>query len=274
MKKCLPAALVALLVLTAGCFSNSDVELVKNGSFAGYPSTTVGKILDSNFEKIKWSSSQTAIGETVVRFEGRISPKLHEKMDVALYQFLLMLVNHGVLAPDNTKEKLKQMTTAFHRLPQTLSEANGGGIDAYQHVKTESLPRTADCQKLTAATPNAAWGPDAIKNTKREMERLRRNYASTGSPYDKEPLDKQERLLAAIEATFTPEWDAKAEECIKIFESIVRDSIKTYFWTPGSQVFIEWKVNNNKKSFALSQFGGDGLPQLTFKDFLKEITSD
>ena len=52
MKKCLSAALVALLVLTAGCFNNSDVELVKNGSFTGYPTTTVGKILDSNFEKI------------------------------------------------------------------------------------------------------------------------------------------------------------------------------------------------------------------------------
>ena len=36
MKKCLPAMLVALSVLTAGCFSNSDVELVKNGSFPGY----------------------------------------------------------------------------------------------------------------------------------------------------------------------------------------------------------------------------------------------
>lgn len=274
MKKCLPAALVTLLVLTAGCFSNSDVELVKNGSFTGYPSTTVGKILDSNFEKIKWSSSQTAIGETVVRFEGRISPKLHEKMDVALYQFLLMLVNHGVLAPDNIREKLKQMTTAFHRLPQTLSEANRIGIDAYQHVKTELLPRTADCQKVAAATPDAAWRPNGIENTKRELERLRKNYASTGSPYDKEPLDKQERLLAVIEATFTPEWNATAEECVKKFDSVIKDAISANYWKAGTQVFIEWKISNNKKSFALSQFGGDGLPNLTFNDFLKAITSD
>ena len=228
MKKCLPAALVALLVLTAGCFSNSDVELVKNGSFAGYPSTTVGKILDSNFEKIKWSSSQTAIGETVVRFDGRISPNLHAKMDVALSQLLLMMVNHGILAPDTTKEKLTQMLAAFHRLPQTLGEANRVDFEKYQHIKTGLLPRAIDCQKLSAATG----------------------------------------------VNVSPEWNAQAEECIKIFESVVRDSIKAYFWTPGSQVFIEWKISNNKKSFALSQFGGDGLPNLTFNDFLKAITSD
>ncbi len=227
MKKCLPAALVALLVLTAGCFSNSDVELVKNGSFTGYPTTTVGKILDSNFEKIKWSSSQTAIGETIVRFDGRISPKLHEKMDVALYQFSLMIVNHGRLTPDNAKEKLTQMSAAFQRLPQTLSEANMISIDAYDHIKPRLMPRAIKCHDLSTSGVN-----------------------------------------------FSPEWNAQAEECIKMFDSVIRDSIKTYFWTQGSQIFIEWKISNNKKSFALSQFGGDGLPNLTFNDFLKAITSD
>lgn len=79
MKKCIPAVLVALSVLTASCFSSSDVELVKNGNSPGYPTTTIRKMLDSTFEKTKWSSSQTAIGETIVRFDGFISDKLHKK---------------------------------------------------------------------------------------------------------------------------------------------------------------------------------------------------
>ena len=83
-----------------------------------------------------------------------------------------------------------------------------------------------------------------------------------------------QKLSAATGVNVSPEWNAQAEECIKTFESVVRDSIKTYFWTQGSQVFIEWKISNNKKSFALSQFGGDGLPNLTFNDFLKALISN
>ncbi len=271
MKKCLPAALIILSVLTAGCFSSSDVELVKNGSFSGYPNTTIGKILDSSFEKAKWSSSQTTIGETIVRFDGRISDKLHEKMDAKLYQFLLRLAHGGILNPESIKEKLWQRSMVLGRLPQMLSDING--MDLYGSIK-EKYSRIDDCQKLSAATPDTVWRPNGIENTKRELEKIRELYARTGSPYDKEELDKQERFWAKIEVTFTPEWNAKAEECVKKFDSVIKDAINTHYWKTGTQVFLEWKILNDKSGFSLSKFGGDGLPRLTFSDFLKEITSD
>lgn len=271
MKKCLLAALIALSILTAGCFSSSDVELVKNGSFSGYPSTTIGKILDSSFEKAKWSSSQTAIGETIVRFDGRISEKLHEKMKVKLYQMLLMTVHGGVLSPEDVKEKLTQLSVAFGELPRMLSGING--VDTSHRIKAE-FSRIDDCKKVSADMPVTAWQPIARGNIKRDLEKLRERYARTQSPYDKDELDKEEKYWDKIEVTFTPEWNAKAEECVKRFDAAIKEAISAYYWKAGTQVFLEWKILNDKSGFTLSQFGGEGLPRITLNDFLKEITSN
>lgn len=93
-----------------------------------------------------------------------------------------MLVNNGVLAPENIKEKLAQTYAAVDRLPQTLSDVNG--IDLYGSIK-EELPRMDDCQKLSSAMPSAAWMPGATESFKRTLEHFRERYARTRSPMTK-----------------------------------------------------------------------------------------
>ncbi|MCJ2164690.1 MULTISPECIES: hypothetical protein [unclassified Pseudodesulfovibrio] len=72
----IPILVVALLAL-AGCFQN-DVDLVKDGTMNGYPTTTIGPAFDASFDGPKWEAFETDKKVRVVEFSGRISQTLHD----------------------------------------------------------------------------------------------------------------------------------------------------------------------------------------------------
>ncbi len=49
------------------------VDVVKNGVFPRYPTTTIGKAFEGTFQNAKWESFSTAKGEIVVEFTGTIT---------------------------------------------------------------------------------------------------------------------------------------------------------------------------------------------------------
>lgn len=82
----LSIALFVLLCVT-GC-SDSNIDLVKNGNFHGYPNATIGKILDGSFSSTKWSSQETSKGEVRVMFEGAITSKMHNALKEQALRFI------------------------------------------------------------------------------------------------------------------------------------------------------------------------------------------
>lgn len=74
--------LLALFVL-AGC-TGGDVSLVQDGTMNGYESTTIGKAFEASFDSPKWETFETAKGQRVVEFSGKITKTLHDNW-VALY---------------------------------------------------------------------------------------------------------------------------------------------------------------------------------------------
>ncbi len=81
------SACFAILLSLQGC-GDSSIDLVKNGNFPGYPSATIGKILDGSFSSTKWSSQKTSKGEIRVMFEGAIPPQMHNAFKEQALQFI------------------------------------------------------------------------------------------------------------------------------------------------------------------------------------------
>jgi len=61
-----------LIMLMAGC-SQSDIDIVKDGTMNGYQTTTVGAAFDASFSNPKWTEFKGDKGERVVEFTGGIS---------------------------------------------------------------------------------------------------------------------------------------------------------------------------------------------------------
>jgi hypothetical protein len=55
--------------------ADSTIEAVRNGTIEGHQGATVGMAFEGAFQNIKWSSHQTAAGQTVVQFEGTANPE-------------------------------------------------------------------------------------------------------------------------------------------------------------------------------------------------------
>lgn len=63
--------LLIMTALIAGCGNDKYVDIVRNGSFYGYPNIKIGKAFDQFFEDSKWKSFTTDDDERVVEFTGK-----------------------------------------------------------------------------------------------------------------------------------------------------------------------------------------------------------
>lgn len=61
-----------LLILMVGC-TQSDIDIVKEGTMDAYQTTTVGAAFDASFDNPKWAEFEGKKGERVVEFTGEIS---------------------------------------------------------------------------------------------------------------------------------------------------------------------------------------------------------
>ncbi len=67
-----------ILSVTLYACSGDPVSTVKNGVMNGYEGTSIGKAFEASFDEPKWETIKTKKGQTIVRFTGKISKKLHE----------------------------------------------------------------------------------------------------------------------------------------------------------------------------------------------------
>lgn len=72
-----------IILFIVSCFGNSEnIDLVKNGAFNSYPDITVGKMVDTIFEKVNWEEIIADDGNSYVNMYGYT-----EDDDEALIQF-------------------------------------------------------------------------------------------------------------------------------------------------------------------------------------------
>ncbi|MGA2590108.1 MAG: hypothetical protein ABSH32_09350 [Bryobacteraceae bacterium] len=76
--------IVALAAICLSCRSlNSPIETVRNGVLTNYNSTTVGKAFEGTFQNAKWTTIETAKGQTVVQFDGTVETMRFGKVTTA-----------------------------------------------------------------------------------------------------------------------------------------------------------------------------------------------
>ncbi len=73
------------MVALAGCGSDSNIELVKDGSFENFDGTTIENAFEDSFNDAKWESKTSKKGISTVHFTGAITQQTH---DVASYEHL------------------------------------------------------------------------------------------------------------------------------------------------------------------------------------------
>jgi len=82
--------LLSVNVILAGC--NSELDLVKDGTFNAYPNTTIGKAFEATFDEPKWEVGESKKGTKYVDFTGKVSK-----------DFFKVLEGYSKLAPDKCK---------------------------------------------------------------------------------------------------------------------------------------------------------------------------
>ena len=72
--------LILTLILSIALYACSadPISTVKNGTMNGYEGTSIGKAFEASFDEPKWEAIKTKKGQTIVRFKGKISQRLHE----------------------------------------------------------------------------------------------------------------------------------------------------------------------------------------------------
>lgn len=69
MKKYL--ILFFITIFLASCFAeNENIDMVKNGSFNKYPNVTIGEVVDTVFDKVKWEAIVGEDGNEYVNMSG------------------------------------------------------------------------------------------------------------------------------------------------------------------------------------------------------------
>lgn len=69
MKKYL--ILFFIIIFIVSCFySSENIDMVKNGSFNKYPNVTIGEVVDTVFDKVKWEAIIGEDGNEYVNMRG------------------------------------------------------------------------------------------------------------------------------------------------------------------------------------------------------------
>ena len=251
------ALLFCFLLPLTGCGGDSNIDLVKNASFRGYETTTIGKMLDGTFDKTKWTSQQNPKGETLVLFEGRIPQKMH---DTLKGQLLRLLAGQHAYADSSINNAIY---TAQY-IPTVLGRDRTG--DGFAE------PLLSECnQKYLLNTPSLP------QNVKSELDKARASLAqskATGSMFledDRREVARLEREWAAVQEMETPAWETGKKECADKLMQVSHAALDDLYWVAGDTVFFEWKIHSDGKRFELSRFGGQSIPSITFDGMLKII---
>lgn len=63
--------LTLTILFMASCFDSSEnIDIVKNGSFSKYPNVTIGEVVDTVFDKVKWEAIIGEDGNEYVNMRG------------------------------------------------------------------------------------------------------------------------------------------------------------------------------------------------------------
>ena len=250
--------LFCFLFPLTGC-SGSEIDLVKQASFRGYETTTIGKMLDGTFEKTKWSSQQNAKGETLVLFEGKIPKRMHDTLKDGVLQFMA--------ADARTSDSFAIATYTAGHIPTVLGRDRTG--DRFAE------PLLSECQQKYRGNVSN-FPPERVKSEIANYKELLAKEAASGfynysETYLREELAKWEAEWAIIQGMQSPAWEAGKRECTDKLMQVANRALDELFWVEGDTVFFEWKIHSNGKDFELSRFGGQSMPQLNINMALKII---
>ena len=254
-KRTFLALLFCFLLPLSGC-GDSNIDLVKNASFRGYETTTIGKMLDSTFEKTKWSSQQNPKGEILVLFEGKIPQKMHDSLKGQLLQRLA--------AESRANDKFFIATFTTDYIPTVLGRDRTGDKFAQ--------PLLGECvQKYTNV-------PLLPQNVKPELDQARASLAKARSWADGEMLrtyeidvEELEQKWAIVQEMQSPAWETGKKKCADQLMKITHSALDDLYWMAGDTVFFEWKIHSDGKLFELSRFGGQSMPSISLNRILEII---
>lgn len=269
MKRTALLALVFCFTLSLYGCGDSEIDLVKNGNFWGYKTTTIGKMLDGTFEKTKWSSQKTTNGEILLLFEGKISRKMHEALKARAM--------HRITSGNQAAGTISAASNAATTLWQILPSVEKDGINQL----------VGEC---VAKYPTGDYGTP--EQNQRNTEEYRRMLAEARAKYDEEIktahrpwaweeddrcwritslLNESESRYAIALAKSKPGWEQERNACGQRILDQIGELLDEQYWATGDTVFFEWKIHSNGKDFELSRFGAKTMPPTNLEQALKMI---
>ncbi|NVJ91094.1 MAG: hypothetical protein HWE34_05530 [Methylocystaceae bacterium] len=153
MQRLLNIVIFGLLILVgltvnsanAGWLSQSDVNLVKEGSMEMLPNVPLGKVMNIRFDHGTWDEFESDLGEKVVEFKGRVSQALHDRvvdLIVADYEVLkgfALIANTTGHISQLTKEENDTLLAKYNGPDGTADTKRGYYLDAVRTVTSRNL---------------------------------------------------------------------------------------------------------------------------------------
>lgn len=142
------------MILLAACSSDGNkIDIVKNGTMAGYEQTTIGKTFDASFDNPKWEYFESAKGKKVVQFTGTISSKLHNDAIAEIVN--LRNQNH-----DDYRILIQLFNMAFQKI---MGSSNTLFSDGKGNLFFDSLNKQFSCSGISWPGANYAY-PECIND--------------------------------------------------------------------------------------------------------------
>ena len=249
IKRSLAVLFLLSTVFLSGCGEDSSIALVKNSSFHGYESTTIGKLLDNTFSKTKWTVSENSKGEVIVLFNGQISQSMHDSLKQKI-------LNAGF---DYQHPNANEVNVIINVVDQVFSGAIGGG-----HERVNELVK--ECRQYYSLLDSMNTYSAQKKSYEKDLERYRRegSYA----------ISNAEGIIADLEKKITylrGELPANDPQCLQNIRAESEKAIDELYWVAGDTVFFEWKIHSNRKTFTISRFGGKSIGRRNLDSALEII---
>ncbi len=248
---------LGLLVAAAGC-SDSNVKVVKNGTFNGQQDITIGAVMKERFDGGKWSSSKEG-GRIIVTFKGKISKdthdlamaicKAHHWFDAeALASDYVLKRNYPDLYLEY-QQKLKKMGYAqakqkLEKLGKEADQLLDHNIN-YDKSTPEKIRKNIengkvkikefeDKLKQASSKSSKSFCNRELKDWKRFLEENKK-YLPVAIKYH--PLYKQ--------------IDELRDKLNEMGPTVMEEIIQKHFWVVGSETTFKWIVYPDKETFEL-----------------------
>lgn len=250
-----------LMAILTGC-GDSNVSLVKDGTLASYPNSTVGNAFEGTFEDCDWDAETNAKGATIVTFTGKITPATHANV---LLKTNLPIRYTSMGLSENLKkdEYFKRLNIQKAKLFGEYSQDKWTKLQK----RLVALPRDRSHEINTKKQQVANSKGKFLQEYKDELAELEQ--------HQKKHIDSlpEKKEIEQWLVEYRRQKQLKHDQFIKIDHTIKKELFEEWkeetVWPIGETVTFKWVISADGTSFEISGIESDSFSKMGYS--LNEI---